>query len=55
MKKIGSVLITLLLMGSTLTAFADDSSKTIVQKIREANIVTETTEKAPQKSFKERL
>jgi hypothetical protein len=55
MKKIGSVLITLLLMGSTLTAFADDSSKTIVQKIREANIATETTEKAPQKSFKERL
>lgn len=55
MKKMASVLITLLLMALTLTAFADEAPKTIIQKIREANIVTETTEQASQKSFKDRL
>lgn len=56
MKRVASLLISLLLMCFTLSAYADDAPKTIVQKIREANIITEKNEQAPsQKTFSERL
>ena len=44
-----------MMMCFTITAFAEEAPKTIVQKIREANIATETTDAPKQKSFSERL
>lgn len=55
MRKVASILVSLLLMAFALTAFAEEAPQTIIQKIREANISTETSENAQQKSFKERL
>jgi len=44
-----------MMMCFTVAAFADEAPKTIVQKIREANIVTENEDKTQQKSFSQRL
>jgi len=55
LKKVTALVVSLMMMCFTFTAFAEESPKTIVQKIREANIVTETAEKAQQKSFSQRL
>ncbi len=56
MKKISALVISLMVMCLTLTAYAAEAPKTIVQKIREANIVTENDGNAPsQKSFSQRL
>ena len=55
MKKVTALVVSLMMMCFTFTAFAEEAPKTIVQKIREANIVTETADKAQQKSFSQRL
>ena len=55
MKKVTALIISLMMMCFTFTAFAEEAPKTVVQKIREANVVTETDEKAQQKSFSQRL
>ena len=55
MKKVTAVIISLLMMCFSVAAFAGEAPKTIVQKIREANIVTENEDKTQQKSFSQRL
>ena len=55
MKKVAALIVSLMMMCFTFTAFAEEAPKTVVQKIREANVVTETTDNAPQKSFSQRL
>lgn len=55
MKRVTALIISLMMMCFTVAAFADEAPKTIVQKIREANIVTENEDKTQQKSFSQRL
>ena len=55
LKKVTAVIISLLLMCLSVAALAGEAPKTIVQKIREANIVTEKEDKTQQKFFSQRL